>query len=180
MPRAWPISFVQHTRVDPAWTHELLSRRRAHDVTSCQERVLVSRTRSWTEAILNRARDPILEDLAIAPGGTPESPRRHSSSPAKGADEVRQIPEADVERDLRDRPAPGAGQQPRRMAHSGADQVLMRRHTEHQREQPQEMKGAEAARPGHASEVERFVRVCIHPESRFHRATAIPCRSLDW
>src|SRR5580704_5544767 len=64
-----------------------------------------------------------LENLAISPGRATEGARRHAGGAMKGPHEVRQVPEADVVRDVRDRPTV-ARQQARRVAESSAKQEL--------------------------------------------------------
>ena len=55
---------------------------------------------SLSEVHLQGARQAILEDLAIAPGGAAEPPGRGAGGPVEGALEVREVGEADVERDV--------------------------------------------------------------------------------
>src|SRR5688572_14190972 len=88
-----------------------------------------------------RGRDPILEDLAVTVRGLPEAPRRHPGGASEGANEVRQIGEADVEGDLADR-AISVGEEPGGAAQPGPDQVLVRGHADHPREQAKEVKRA--------------------------------------
>src|SRR5262245_34246039 len=71
-------------------------------------------------------RDPILENLAVALGGFAKAARRDAGGAMEGADEVREIVEAGVHRDVGDR-AVALGQQARGAAQTGANQVLMRR-----------------------------------------------------
>src|SRR5205814_5649140 len=84
----------------------------------------------------------ILEDLAIAARGLAEPTRRDAGGAVEGADEVGQIAEADVERDVGDRPVvlgeqAGGAPQPR------ADQVLLGGDAEDGGEQAEEVKLAE-------------------------------------
>ena len=95
----------------------------------------------------------------------------------EGAHEVREVAEPDVEGDVGDR-ARVLGQQARRVAQAGAHQILVRRHAEHLREEPQEVERAEPGLRGRALEVDRLVRVRVDPERRLDRAAAIARRRL--
>ena len=52
-----------------------------------------------------RALQAILEDLALAARGLAEAARRHAGGLVEGAHEVREIPEADLVRDVGFRPS---------------------------------------------------------------------------
>src|SRR3989449_7107089 len=88
--------------------------------------------------------EPVLENLAIAPGSPAEASGREPGGAVEGAHEVRDVTEADVERDVGDRSSV-AGQEARRAAEPAADQVLVRSHAEGVGEDPQEV---EPAQPG--------------------------------
>src|SRR5262249_21702294 len=113
--------------------------------------------RSWTILrSLNSRREAILENLAIAFGSLAGAARRHAGGTAKGAHEIGEIAEADIERDVSHRPRI-VGAQARGAAPARADQILVRRHAEHLREQTQEVERAHARffrRPG---EIDRLV-----------------------
>src|SRR5687768_11215854 len=51
-------------------------------------------------------REPFLDDLALAAGGLAEAARRHPGRAVERADEVRQVGEPGVERDVGDRGGP--------------------------------------------------------------------------
>jgi hypothetical protein len=88
------------------------------------------------------------------------------------ADEVRQVAEADVEHDARDR-VRLVSQQPRRPAYATPDQVLVRRHTEDPREESQEVEGTEADLAGDIADGEGLVRVGVDPNGRVDHAGAV-------
>ena len=74
--------------------------------------------------------NPILENLALAPGCLPEPLGREPRGTVEGADEIREIIETDIESDAGD----GAGilrQQAGRAAQPGTEQILMRCNAEH-------------------------------------------------
>ena len=78
------------------------------------------------------------------------------------ADKVGQIGKSDVERNIGDRTV-FVDQQPRRPTQPRAYQILMRRHPEHLREQPQKVEWAKPGGASNAVEIERLVRVLIEP-----------------
>src|SRR5215813_864839 len=86
--------------------------------------------------------EPILENLAIAPGQPAEPSGRDPGGAVEGAHEVREVTESDVERDVRDR-ASVVGQEARRVAEPAADQVLMRCHAEDAGKDSQEVERTE-------------------------------------
>src|SRR5437763_15128332 len=94
------------------------------------------------EVDLRGERDAILENLAIPRRRPAELPGRDAGGAVEGADEVREIAEADLERDVGDLPLLVA-EQPGRAPQPAADEILVRRHAEHAAEQPQEVVRAE-------------------------------------
>src|SRR5262245_36749783 len=118
---------------------------------------------------------PFLENLAIAPGNPAETSGREPGGAVEGAHEVRDVAEADVERDVRDRSSVD-GQEGRRAAEPAADQVLVRSHAEDAGEDSQEVKRAQPGLARHRLEIDGLVRVGIDPERRLHRAAAITSR----
>ena len=94
--------------------------------------------------------------MPLASGRLTESPGGQADHSMKGAHEVRQVPEADIERDVGDR-GRIVGEPARRVSKTGADQVLMWRDAEHAGEHAQEMEDAEPHLPGHDLEVEGLV-----------------------
>src|SRR5438552_8323815 len=93
----------------------------------------------------------------------------------KGAHEVRQVAEADVERDVGDR-ALAFRQEAGGAAHARADEILVRRYAEHVGEEPQEVKGAEAALASRALEIDLLIGVALDPEGGVDRAATIARR----
>ena len=93
----------------------------------------------------------------------------------EGAHEVRDVTEADVERDVRDRSSV-AGQKARRAAEPAADQVLVGSHAEDAGEDSQEVKRAQPGLARHRLEIDGLVRVGIDPQRRVDRAAAITSR----
>src|SRR5436853_5582309 len=85
----------------------------------------------------------ILEDLAIALSRPPEEARRHACGTVEGADEVRDVAKSDVEGNAGDRGRP-VGEEARRAPQPRADEVLVRRDSEHARKQPEEVERAQA------------------------------------
>ena len=106
-----------------------------------------------------------MENLAIAPGSPAEAPGRDSGGAVEGAHEVRDVAEADVERDVRDRSSV-AGQEACRAAEPAADQILVRSHAEDAGEDSQEVKRAQPGRARHRLEIDDLVRVSIDPQRR--------------
>src|SRR5512138_2109999 len=96
-----------------------------------------------------------LEDLALLAGKSPEAPGGHAGSPAEGPHEVRQISEPDLEGHVGHR-ASGVGEQPRGMAEACREEVLVRRHSEHPGEDPQEVKRAQASPLCERGELQRL------------------------
>lgn len=80
----------------------------------------------------------------------------------KGAYEIGKIVEADIGRDIGDR-AIVVGQQSRRMAQPGAQQILMRRDAQDVAEKAQEMKRAQPGLPGGILKINRFMRMFAYP-----------------
>ena len=82
---------------------------------------------------LESARQAILENLAIVwvagARGLTEAAGRHAGGTMEGAHEVRQVGKADIECDIADWPIVG-GQRACGAAQPGAQQVLVRRHTD--------------------------------------------------
>src|SRR5262245_51357121 len=68
------------------------------------------------------AREPFLEDLALAAGSLPEAAWGHAGGAVERADEVRQVGEAGVERDVGDR-GRALGEPSRGPAEARCDQV---------------------------------------------------------
>src|SRR4029077_7570328 len=124
------------------------------------------------EGILDGDGVPGLENLAISLRRLTEVSRRNSSGTMKRAHEVGEIGEPDIERDIGDG-ASVVGQQPRRMAQPGANQILVWCHAENLGEQPQKVKRAETRLPRGALEIDRLMRMRVDPERRLHRAAAI-------
>src|SRR5882724_11432442 len=90
----------------------------------------------------NGGAEALLENLAISFRRPAKPARRDSGSAMKGAHEVGEIAEPDVEGDVGDR-AGALRQKARRAAQPRAHQVLVRRHAEDLCEEPQEMKRPE-------------------------------------
>jgi hypothetical protein len=90
----------------------------------------------------------------------------------EGAHEVREVAEANVEGDLGDA-AVRAAEQARGATQPRAHQVLVWRHPEDFREEPQEVEGAQAHLLRGAFEIDAFVGVRVDPERGFHRAAAV-------
>ena len=92
--------------------------------------------------MLESVREAILENLAIVraccASGLPEAARRDAGGAMKGAHEVRQVRESDVECDIDDR-AVVLGQRPGGAPQPGPQQVLMRGDSDDVREQAQEV-----------------------------------------
>ena len=78
-----------------------------------------------------------MENIAIAACRLAEPARGNTGGAMERAHEVRQVAEADVERDVADR-ARFIGEESRRASQPRADQVLVWRHAEHGREDAQE------------------------------------------
>src|SRR6058998_565180 len=116
-----------------------------------------------------------LENLAIASGRLAKSPGRDAGRAVERADEVRQIAEPDVERDVGDRRG-AVGQEPCGTAEPGPHEILMRRDAEHAREDSEEMKRAQACLARGPIEIDRFVRMLAHPQCGLHGAAAIAGR----
>jgi hypothetical protein len=91
---------------------------------------------------LERAREPILENLALAPGGLAKAPGRHAAGPMEGPREIGEVGEPDLEGDVGDRP-PIVGEEALGVAQTAADDVLVRGHAEHAGEDAQEVERAE-------------------------------------
>jgi hypothetical protein len=91
------------------------------------------------------------------------------------AHEVREIAEANLERDLRDCWG-SVSEQARRMSKPAAHQVLMWCHSENRCEQTKKVERAHANFIRNSLKIEKFVRVCFNQEGRLHRAPAIACR----
>src|SRR5262245_63168821 len=127
------------------------------------------------EVRLVRGGQAFLEDLAVALRGAAERARRDARRAMERAHEVREIAEADAERDLSDR-ARVVGQKASRTAQPRAHQVLVRRHAEHLAEQAQEVERAEPRLARGALEVDLLVRVRVDPERRVDRAAPIALR----
>src|SRR5207342_537841 len=81
--------------------------------------------------------------FAVAARGVAEVAWRHSRHAMEAAREIRQIGEAGVERDGGDRTSV-IGEHARGMAQARAQQVLVRRHPDHAREQAQEVPRTQA------------------------------------
>ena len=101
-----------------------------------------------------------------------EPARRHAGGAMKRAHEIREIAEADVERDIADRTRI-VSEKSRGAAQAGADQILMRRHAEHAREHAQEMECAETGIVRGAIEIERLVRAIVDAKRGLDRAAAV-------
>src|SRR5262245_43791513 len=92
---------------------------------------------SWRSPY-GRSAEPILENLAVALRGAAKIARRNPGRAAEGADKIRQIREADVERDIGD----GTflfGQQARGATQPDANQILVRSHAQHIAKQAQKV-----------------------------------------
>src|SRR5882762_4313800 len=109
------------------------------------------------EVSLERGRQAILEDLAVALRGAPEAARRDTGRPVERAHEVRQVAEADREGDVGDR-ARVVREQARRVAQAGANEILVRSHSQDPGEKPQEVERAEAGGARGALEVDLLGR----------------------
>ena len=90
----------------------------------------------------------------------------------EGAHKIGKVAEPDRKGDIGDR-IRAVGQQASGAAQSGAHQILMRRHPEHPREQPQKMEGAEPGLLRRTIEVDRLMRIGVDPGRRLHCATGI-------
>lgn len=86
--------------------------------------------------------------------------------------EVREVAEADLDRDVGDRPGVVV-EQTRRVAQPRADQILVWCHTEDFGEQSQEMKWAQARLRCGVFQRDGLVRVSVDPECGCNRSAAI-------
>jgi hypothetical protein len=94
----------------------------------------------------------------------------------EAAHEIGQVGEAGFERDLGDRRFVRR-QHARRAAQARAQQVLVRRHPDHAREQAQEMPGAQAGLRRGGFEVDVLVCVIVQPQRALtarRRSRAVP------
>jgi len=87
------------------------------------------------------------------------------------ADEVGEVREPDVERDVGDRPLLVC-EKLRRMAQPRAHQVLVRRDAERARKKPQEMERTQSGRACHVGEVDLAARMRIDPVRRLDGAAS--------
>jgi hypothetical protein len=126
--------------------------------------------------MLESARQPILENLAVVrigrPRGLPEAARRDAGGAMKRAYEIRQVGKADIQCDIADRPIVRR-QRPRGAAEPRPHEVLMRRHTDDAGEQAQEMKRTQAGLPRCPLEVDRLVCIRVEPHRGLDRTPAI-------
>ena len=107
-------------------------------------------------------REPFLENLALAACGVAKTARRDTRGPVESPHEVREVPKADIERDVRDRPIVAAEER-RGTSQARAHDVLVRRHAEHAGEEPEEMIRAQSRVAGGAAEIDFLVRVLVEP-----------------
>jgi len=114
----------------------------------------------------------VRERAALAPRRLPESPWRNARGAVEGADEVREIAEADVERDLGDRPCI-LGEEASRAPEPGAHQVLVRSHAEDLPEEAQEVERAEPDFGRGPPEIDGLLRASVDPERRLDRTAAV-------
>ena len=113
-----------------------------------------------------------MENLAVSPRCLAEFQRRGAGSATKGAHEIGEVRKADVIGDIGDR-AVVVGQPPRGMAQSRAYQILVRGDAERLREQPQEVKRADASLRRGIIQIDLAVRIGVDPQRRLHRAAAV-------
>ena len=118
-----------------------------------------------------------MEDLAVAFRGVAEAAGGHPGGAVEGADEVREVSEADVEGDVGHSSAV-VGEQARGVTQARTHQVLVRGDAEHVREQAQEMERTEARFRGGIVEDDGLVRMGVNPERGFDRTAAIACRRV--
>ena len=116
-----------------------------------------------------------MEDLALAARGVPEAARRDAGGAVEGADEVREVAEADVVGDVGDR-ALVVGQEPRGAAQPRRTRYWCGVTPSAAREEAQEVEGAQPDLAGGVVERQRLVRVRVEPERRFDGAAAIARR----
>ena len=126
-----------------------------------------------------RGGEPIPQSFALSLRDLAKGTRRDPGRAAKRAYEVRQVAEADVVRDVGDRPGIFR-QQTGRVTQSATDQVLVRRDTENRGEEAQEVKPAEANLARGSLQIDRLVRVRIQPERRFDGAAAVTRAGVAW
>ena len=88
------------------------------------------------------------------------------------ADEVRQVAEPDLVRDVGDLPRV-LREQARRAPQPRPDHVLLGRHAEHAGEQPQEVKLAEPGLARGVVELDRLAGVLVDPQRGVHRAPSV-------
>jgi len=88
--------------------------------------------------------------------------------------EVRQIAEADVVRDVGNRPI-ARRKQAGGAAQARPEQILMRRRADDRREEPEKMKRAETGGRGGGLEIDRLVEMILEPQRDVDRAPPIPC-----
>ena len=96
---------------------------------------------SSLEAFLSGGREPFLDFLAVALRSVPEGAWRQAGGAAEGANEIREIVEAAIERNIGDG-AFALGEQPCRALQAAADEILMRRDAERLGERAQEVEPA--------------------------------------
>ena len=102
----------------------------------------------------------------------------HSGGAVEGADEIGEIGEAHVERDVGDG-ARVLGEEARGAAQARAYQVLVRRHAEHAREEAKEMEWRQTDFSSDGFEIERLVGVVVEEERSLDRAAAIARAGRD-
>src|SRR5262245_24002898 len=124
--------------------------------------MLAMTTSCCQEIILGTGTQPVLENIAVAPGRSPERPGRHPGRPMERPHEVGQVTEPDVERDVRNRPGL-VGQQAGGVTEPRADEVLMGCQPQYAREDAQEVKATQPGLSSRAVEIQRLVRVRVHP-----------------
>src|SRR5215470_6433041 len=120
-------------------------------------RMLAMMTSSLRRSSYSARREPILENLAIPSGQPAEPSGRDPGGAVEGAHEVREVAEADVQGDVRDR-ASIVGQEARRVAEPAADQVLMWRHAEDTGKDSEEVERTEPDLAGHRFEIDGLMR----------------------
>src|SRR5262249_28115558 len=117
----------------------------------------------------NRA---FLEDLAIAARQFSKLTRRHVRDPMKRAHEIRQIAKANLKSDIRDRPL-FLRQQPCGPTKPRAQEVLMRRDTEHACKYAPQVARAEFGHAGRLTEIDRLIGVSVQPKCGLDRTAPV-------